>query len=422
MKAKTSIVLLWVLIGIVTVFVSCGSGDDDAAATGPVSVTWWVPNWDEAAARELATAFEAEHEAITIEFVITTWDSMENQIRAGLMSSSPPQLITELESRIRAYARSGLLTALNDYYADGIGSDDFIRSALEINSYNGQMYGLPFRHDGSGVIYNRTLFAEAGYDSFPATWDEAMVVSEALTVDRDGDGSIDQYAIAWPLGNQANAVTRYLQQLFTFGGDILNDDLTASALDSPAGVQAMDAIAGTILTRKIAPRSTMELDNTLLRDLFINENIAWYIGGQFDIDPIREENPDIEIGTAVIPGVDGMGYTTVNGFSLIIPAGTDHKDQAWEFAEFIARPENMATLTATFPGRKSALNHPKFDDPLLGPFSEQLARGKSEPDFPQWSEMEKIIYHYLQAVILNGMDSSQALASIDAEINTLLDN
>ena len=105
MKANTSIVLLCVSIGIVTLFVSCGSGDDDAMATGPVNVTWWVPNWDEAAARELATAFEAEHEDITIEFVITTWDSMENQIRAGLMSSSPPQLITELESRIRAYAR-----------------------------------------------------------------------------------------------------------------------------------------------------------------------------------------------------------------------------------------------------------------------------------------------------------------------------
>ncbi|MCG8478194.1 MAG: extracellular solute-binding protein, partial [Spirochaetales bacterium] len=295
MKGTQSIAWMGVLIGIATLFVSCGSGDEDTVATGPVSVTWWVPNWDETAARELATAFEAEHEDITVELVITTWDGMENQIRAGLMSSVPPQLITELESRISAYARSGLLTALDDYYASGIGTDDFIQSALEINSYGGQIYGLPFRHDGSGVIYNRTLFAEAGYDSFPATWDEAMAASEALTVDRNGDGAVDQYAMAWPLGNQTNAVTRYLQQLFTFGGDILNDDLTASALDSPAGVQAMDAIAGTILTRNIAPRSTMELDNTLLRDLFINESIAWYICGQFDIGPIREENPDIDL-------------------------------------------------------------------------------------------------------------------------------
>ena len=391
---------------------------------GKTTISWWVPNWDEPVVRELVAEFEEKNPDIAVKIVITTWDTMANKILLALMSGNTPDLITELESRIKLYAARGLLTNLDPYYAKDLNQDDFISSALELNSYNGSIYGMPFRHDGSGMLYNKDMFRKAGLDpdEFPKTWQEYLEVANKLTIDTDQDGRIDQYGLAWPLGNQANATTRYIQLLYSFGGDILSEDGSRCLLDSEQAIKAMQQLRDTIVKSKVAPRSSMELDNTTLRGLFINQKIAMYVGGQFDIAPIQKEAPDIDLGTAVIPGPGGMGTTTVNGFSLILPQEAKHPEEAWRLIKFVAEPENMARLTDTFPGRKSALELAKFNQELLKPFARQLEKGKSEPSFNDWPEMEKVLYYYLQKVILDEMDVEQAMKSVTVEINKILKN
>lgn len=391
---------------------SSAAGSPSASATDsePQTIEWWVPNWDEEAAKKLIAKFEEANPNIKVDMVLTTWDTMENKIRVAFMSKEVPDVITDLESRVQNYAAQGFLMNLDSYYEQGPGKDDFITSALEINSYNGSVYGLPFRHDGSGVLYNKKMFRDAGLDpeQFPKTWDEFVAAARKLT--KDG-----QYGTAWPLGNQTNAVTRYLQLLYSEGGDVLSADGKQAALNTPQAVTAMTKLTDTIKSG-VAPKSTMELDNTTLRGLFVGEKIAMYVGGQFDIPPIKEENPNLELGTAVIPGPAGMGVSTVNGFSLLVPEASDKKDAALKLVDFIAQPENMAELTATFPGRKSALALPKFADPLLKPFADQLEQGKSEPAYANWPAMEKAIFKAIQLVVLSNTDVQKAVDQMNAEV------
>lgn len=420
---------IWLSLISLLALAACGGGSSgqgeaggsNGGQAGKQTVTWWVPNWDEAVARELAAEFEAVNEDIQVDIVITTWDTMENKIRVALMTKDAPDVITELESRVQSYAAQSLLENLDSFYDDQMPTDDFITSALEINTHEDSLYGVPFRHDGSGILYNKGMFREAGLDpeQFPLTWDELLAASDKLTRDSNGDGKTDQYAMAWPLGNQANAVTRYTQLLFSEEGDIYNGDATQSLLNQPEAVEALKKMTDTFKTG-MAPRSSMELDNTSLRDLFINEKIALYIGGQFDIEPIQENNPSIELGTAVIPGPDGMGVTTADGFSLIVPESAKHKEAARKLIHFIAQPENMGQLTATFPGRKSALELPEFNDPLLKPFSDQLERGQTKPNHKNWTQIEKIIYRYLQLVVLENMDVQEAADKMAAEVDAEL--
>jgi len=388
-----------------------------ATEQAPVTITWWVPDWDQPTVEKLLTGFEAENPNITVNLVTTTWDTMQNQIYLGLQGSNPPDLITELEARISGYAEQGLLTNLDQYVASSTDftKDDVVPSALDMNSYNGSLYGIPFRHDGTGVYYNKGMFKAAGLDpdNFPTTWDELMQDSVKLTTN-------GQYATAWPFGNQSNAVTRFQIQLFTYGGQILSDDGKTCTLDTPAALQAMNSLVDTMTTSKIASPSSMEIDNTALRELFVNKKIAWYISGAFDIDTIQQEAPDIQLGTAVLPGVNGMGVTEVDGFSMIIPAGAAHKDAAWKLADYIARDANMAELTATFPARKSAMSMDKFKAPLLQPFIKQLDQGKSEAAYTKWPQMETIIYTYMQKAILGSISTQDAMTNITHEINQVL--
>ncbi len=392
-------------------------------AVSPVKISWWVPNWDEPEARELIKQFENENPGIKVEIIITTWDTMADKIRVALMSGNSPDVITDLETMVPIYAQKNLLTNLDSYYERDLDKNDFVDSALELNSYEGSLYGVPFRHDGSGMFYNKNLFREIGLDAeeFPKTWEEYINVAKKLTIDRDGDGRIDQYGFAWCLGDQANAVVRYLQLLYSYGGDILNEDKTKCTLDSPEAIKAMEELRNTIVEYHVAPLSSMELDNTGLRELFINQRIAMYVGGAFDIEPIQNEAPFIDLGTAVIPGPDGMGTTTVNGFSLIIPQKAKHPEEAWQLVKFIAQPQNMAFLTDSFPARKSALDLPQFNTPLLKPFALQLQKGKPEPYYENWPEMEKLIYYYMQKIILtDSINVEREMQELTKEIDRIL--
>lgn len=419
MKLRNSSIFVLVLISLL--IVGCSGNNSAGSGNGKETIEWWIPNWDEESAKELVEEFEKENPDIEVNISILTWETMENKIRVALETGEAPDLITELESRIQGYASKELLTNLDRYYEENLDKSDFVTSAIEINSFNDSIYGVPFRHDGSGVLYNKGMFEEAGLDpdSFPETWEEFMDVSKKLTKDTDGDGSIDQYGTAWPLGNQTNAVTRYLQLFYSHDGEILNDDETKSQFNTPAGIDSMEALVGTVF-EEVVPKSTVEFDNDTLRDTFINERVAMYIGGPFDIEAIQSNNDHIELGTAVIPGPSGMGTTTVNGFSLIIPENNDNKDVTWKLIEFISQSENMAKLTDTFPATQSALDLPEFSDELLIPFQDQLENGKSEPSYQKWPEMEKIIYQNIQFVLQGDLTVEKATEQIDQEIEKIL--
>lgn len=417
-KALIMVGLLFVCL----LAVGCSSNTNNSDKSSKETIKWWIPNWDEDVARELVAQFEEENPDINVELSILTWDTMDNKIRVALMNNDAPDVITELESRIQNYASEGLLTELDSYYEKDLDKSDFITSALDINTYDGKLYGVPFRHDGAGILYNKGMFEEVGLnpEKFPVTFDEFLSAAEKLTIDTDGDGTIDQYGTALPLGNQDNAMVRYLQLLYDLDGKLLNEDHTKSELDSPEAIKAMKALTDQV-KNGLAPKSTMEADNTRLRDLFVNEKIAMYIGGQFDIEPIQNENSSIDLGTALLPGFNGLGTTTVDGFSLLLPESGKNKEDAWKLIKFIAKPDNMAKLTETFPGTKSALEDPKFSDELLQPFADQLDKGVPKPSFKEFPEVTKIVYHYMQLIILEDMDIEKAMDNINKEIEDILD-
>ena len=107
-------------------------------------------------------------------------------------------------------------------------------------------------------------------------------------------------AFAWPLGNQANAVTRFVQQLYTYGGEVLNDDETKCLLDSDEAVTALENIVDTI-KEGYASQSSSEIDNTKMREMFGTEQLAFNLTGPFDVDSLKTDYPDLKLKTAVIP-------------------------------------------------------------------------------------------------------------------------
>lgn len=411
MSIRTKIVaaisaIVVIVVGVVLLAVKPWAGDSDNTA-----ITWWVPDWDQEIAQELVTQFEAENPDYQVEIVVTTWDTMAEKIQVALDSGTTPDVITELTSRVARYARADQLTDVTSWFDDSMPASDFLESSLEAVSVNDSVYAVPFRHDSSVVIYNADLLAAAGYTDAPQTWDELVAAAEALT----GDGV---YGLGWPLGNDDNAVVRWLEQYLTQGGTLTPADDGSITLDPDAVEAALQAIADSVQSG-YAAQSSMELDNTAVRDLMANGKIAVYVGGAYDIAPLQEAG--INVGTALYPGIGGAGTTTADGFSFLVPSAATNADGAQALVQFLAQPDNEAALTATFPARISAMSNEKFAEPLQQPAIEQLQdHSVPLPNHPAWADMTPTIFSALQSVTLGDQSAAEGADAIVAEAERLL--
>ena len=389
-----AIVVVLLVVGG-TVWLTSRSNDSADA------IEWWVPNWDEEVATQLAEQYE-EQTGVEIEIVQTTNETLPNRVGTALDSGTTPDVVIELASRINRYAAEGTVTDLSGMFGADLPEDDFIAGALDEVSHDGSIYAVPYRWDCIAMIYNPEMLAEADVE-VPTTWDEYVAAAQALTVDgRSGT--------AWPLGHDGNATLRYLGLAVDGGSEIANG---SPELTLDSSTHALEVIGGTVRDGW-ASQNSLELDNTGVRQLFENEQIAMYVGGLFDVAPLQDAG--VPVATAVSPGTQ-----IADGWAYMIPTEAPNADAAQDFVAFLSTPENMAALTESFPARISATDDERFTGPDAAAHLKQLTDNSvPAPSDPAWGEIVPDAYAALQSVALNQADPAEAAATLDEQAQSVL--
>lgn len=392
------------LAAIIGVSLWRGGGDDQ-------TVTWWVPNWDLEKAGELAAQFEEEHPDYSVELIETTADTMANRISVALDSGEAPDVITELGSRTRTYIEEGQLSDLTSLYDDEMPQSDFIETALDaVSGDDGNVYAVPYRWDAIAMLYNVEMFDEIGMEA-PTTWDEFEEAARAIT------DQTDAYGVAWPMnGNPHDLVLRTMGFALSAGATI-TDGLPAFPNDSLE--RALEIMGGSVHQGWASP-SSLEVDNSGVRELFINEQIAMYIGGVFDTVQITDAG--LTVGTAITPGPDGPGTQIADGWVYVIPEDADNKSAAELLVKFLTRPENMNYLTMTYPARTSAAEDPRFHEDLQAAHYSQVFEYSAPPtNDPRWISMLPYVYGEVQSVALGSSSPTESAENITGELNRVTD-
>lgn len=406
MKSRTKIVVAGAIALVVAIAAIIGFSLLGGGANRDQTVTWWVPNWDLDSARELVDQFEEEFPDYTVELVETTADTMANRISVALDSGEAPDVITELGSRTRTYIEKGQLSELSGLFDEAMPQDDFISGALEaVSDDDGNVYAVPYRWDAIAMLYNVDMLEEVGVEP-PATWAEFEEVAETLTADTDA------YGVAWPMnGNPHDLVLRTIGFAISDGATV-NNGLPELPRDALAN--ALEIVGGSVAEGWASP-SSLEVDNTGVRELFINEQIAMYIGGVFDVVQIEEAG--LSVRTLITPGPDGPGTQLADGWVYVIPEEAQNKEGAEELVKFLGRSENMDFLTMTYPGRLSAGENPRFHDELRAPHYAQVSEYSVPPtNDPRWISMLPYVYSEIQSVALGSTTAEESADNIIAEL------
>ncbi len=324
------------VIGTLGACTSNPGGDD---ATGMTTVTFsYLWSGPEAASLEKIIAdFNASQDEVKV--VGVSSPDFQKQLTSMSSSNGSFDISDNFGDVVGSWASKGILAPLDDY---GIDLSGFVPSSLSQMTYEGKTYSLPIAIHSQLLMYNKTLFAEAGLEP-PTTMDELAAAALALTK-IDSSGNITQLGF----GEAAPGATQRMIAT-AFGGSWWDDDGQPTPTNA-GNIEAMkwyqdlvEKIGSDKIAKFVAGYGQYQSD----QDPFFTGKVAMRIDGEWNGVSIPKVAPGLEWGAVAIPAAASQyaDTTEVTASTLFIPANSKHKEAAAKFLAYMVTPEVMKAFT-----------------------------------------------------------------------------
>lgn len=274
--------------------------------------------------REIVDKFNAENEdGITIEMDIMPAATLAEKLAPAITTGTAPALLLQGNADVALYAGNGSIESLDDFFeVTGADKSDFEQSALDSFVYDGEQYMIPMQWFTQYLYYNKDLFAEAGVEKVPETWEEIAEVAAQIT---DPDKNVYGFGLA-----VSGGVPWFDSLFLSNGGKIFSDDNTKSELVSEENLASLKYVQEMVNSGSCTKGTTgADLDNLMMAD-----QLGMVINGPWMVNGLKEN--EINFGVAPMPsGTAGqVGISEVTGFS--IPKGTaqEEKEAAYKFIAY----------------------------------------------------------------------------------------
>ena len=108
---------------------------------------------------ELISNFEAEHDGITVNLEVVSWEQINDVITTRVQSGDMPDVLNI--DAFSGFAADGLLRPADEVLSAEV-LDDVVPSFAENAQLDGVQYGIPFIASSRAMFYKKALFEEAG--------------------------------------------------------------------------------------------------------------------------------------------------------------------------------------------------------------------------------------------------------------------
>jgi multiple sugar transport system substrate-binding protein len=279
------------------------------------------------------------------------------------------------------------------------------------------------------LFYNRELLKRAGLDPDrpPADWNQLREDAKKLTVDRDGDGKIDQYGFfvpVFPASGELNIwmTLQWTTFLWQAGGSEISPDQSSARFNSEAGNAAL-TLWKTIYDEEDFSRFSIAHDLG-----FASEKLAIVMDGPWNLPRYRAMK-GIDWAVAPLPAGPAGRATYLAGEQLAIFKNSPHPAEAWAFVRWILQPSVQAQFSMAsgyLPVRRSVLAMAEYcsflaRDPALKAFVEQMHEGRARAHIDRHHvEINRALAEAIEEATLGKGDPKECLDRAAAKANALL--
>jgi len=427
------------LLGVALIAAACTSSDSSGSSSGsgsgePVTITLWHGygkvespngqiNHEALSLQNQIDAFNASQTGIRVEDVFCcSNDNALEKLTVALQGDLQPDVTYQYGTSMAQIATAPGVMDLAPLTQDAAYDwTDFFEGVRAAGTIDGKVLGVPAQVGNLAVIYNKDLFAAANVPEPTAdwTWDDFVAAAKAIE-----DPSTPTFGMAFPADGSEDTVWHFDAMLWEAGGDILTEDNTHAAFNSPAGVEALT----TLQTMAISDQS-MFIDeaNSKIDALFNAGNVGMVISGPWAVSGYK----DINYGVQVMPAYASGSHQTISGqdFWVAFDNGSERAAATQTFLEWLTAPEQIqqdSMETGHLPTRSSIVTDQFVTDfntkfPGEGLFAENLNNvQKARPALTSYDQVSQIMGQAIVSVLLGQAEPQQALDDAAAEVDQVL--
>jgi ABC-type glycerol-3-phosphate transport system substrate-binding protein len=317
----------------------------DEYVNGRVQITYWE-KWtglEGDAIKKVVDRFNEIQNRIHVQLV--TMSQIDRKALVAIAGGDPPDVVGLWSTGLPAFAEKKALMPLAPFMKKtGMSRDDFTDIFIDVNCYDGELYGLPTTPGTVALHWNKRLFREAGLDPDrpPKTLAELDEMAEMLTK-RDDQGRLIQVGFS-----PAEPGWWHYGWGFWFGAPLFNDGKVT--FDSPENSAAYKWIAS--YPKKYGADELRRFQSGCANNFatpqnpFFTGRVAMVLQGVWFSHYIHDFAPNLEWDAAPFPSaVPGMENVTIADCdSVCIPVGARHPDEAFEFIHFLCSREGLEML------------------------------------------------------------------------------
>lgn len=396
---------------------SAGTSADTASdlSSGPAkgSITVWAQGTEGEALTDFIKPFEKANPDVTVTVTPIPWDSAQNKYQTAIAGGTTPDIgmigtdwMPSFASAFRAAPKA-------------ISTSGMFPENVKSVTVDGTVLGVPWYVETRVIFYRSDLMKQAGFDTFPTTWDGFTKLAQAY---KEKAGAT--YAISLPVGGW-NSFLGVMPFAWSNGASLLADGDSKWTIDTPEVTGGLDYVDG-LFQSGLANRNPDSEANATSSN-FVNGSVPMFLSGPWDIPGLKTAGGagfEDKFAVAKIPASPtGTSTSLAAGSNLTVFKGSKNPDAAWKLIQWLTKPDVQVQWfkkVNDLPSQQSAWKDPALtSDPKVATFGEQLKNAIGLPSLQTWTQVSAAGDTEYEKIVRGGQDVGTGLAAIQSTAESL---
>ncbi|UJF33792.1 ABC transporter substrate-binding protein [Paenibacillus hexagrammi] len=344
---------------------AAGKSDSDSKKQVTLDYVWFTDGIEGDVMKGIIGDYEKQNPNVKINLIEVAFKDLPTKLKTMISGGQPPALARITDTGM--FANQAL--DLTPYVGDANSfTSQFVDSIKPYYVMDNKIVAAPMDVTANGMIYNKTLFDKAGVKVPTSkddiwTWDE-FTADLKQVMDKGGAKT----GMVWDVSPH-----RWSTMLYQFGGSMISEDGKKATINSPEGVQALEAFVK-LHKDGIMPPSVW-VGNENPNNLFRSGTVAVHMAGNWVLSNYKDIT-NFEWGVTYMP--KGKIRSSVPGGKYVMGfKGTGVEKETAEFIKYLSSKDVNAKFTKDSlfisPRKDNAKLDYAFGKEMFEVFADELA-------------------------------------------------
>jgi multiple sugar transport system substrate-binding protein len=360
-----------------------GGGDAAAASATGCAAKGGLTMWERSGGNkemvdQLVAAWNTSHADCPITLTYIPHTEMVGKIAQGIATGDVPDLMGMDLIYAPQFEKAGQLVDLTDRIKSWPELATASKGHMTVATYEDKLYGVPLYADVSALFYNKDLFARAGLDPEkpPTSLVELRQYADKITA---LGGDVKGYYLP---GNCAGCnIFTVGPLMWASGAKIEAEGPGDEPLVGEGVPQVLQWTRDMVKAGNVHDGDRAENGETFHLQ-FGSGKVGMMGTGNFNITLARQQNPNMNFGIGLLPGMEPDKYASfIGGDLVVVPQGSERVGDAVNFMKFLLSDEVQVEVYAkalNLTTRGDMVDNQYFKaEPLVQDVAKALAVGQT---------------------------------------------